>query len=55
LATANAHEGVVSRVISGEPEPVVVAPVEEEVVEAKEEIKEEPKQESAAGLASLFG
>ena len=50
------EEGVISRIISGEPEPEAVeevaAPVEEE---KKEEVKEEPKQESAAGLASLFG
>ena len=54
LGKAAAHEGVVSRVISGEPEPEVVV-VEEKVEEKKEEVKEEPKQESAAGLASLFG
>jgi len=54
LGKAKVHEGVVSRIISGEPEPEVVAVVEEKV-EEKEEVKEEPKQESAAGLASLFG
>jgi large subunit ribosomal protein L10 len=54
LGKAVAHEGVVSRIISGEPEPVAEAVVEESV-EEKVEVKEEPKQESAAGLASLFG
>ncbi len=54
IGKANAHEGVVTRIITGEPEPeAVAAPVEEEKIE--EEVKEEPKQESAAGLASLFG
>ena len=54
LGKAKAHEGVITRVVTGEPEPEVVAPVEEEG--PKEETKpEEPKQESAAGLASLFG
>ena len=56
LGKAKAHEGVVSRIISGEPEPEAVvaevAPVETETQETK---KEEPKEESAAGLSSLFG
>ncbi|MBT7102196.1 50S ribosomal protein L10 [archaeon] len=56
LGKAKAHEGTVSRIISGEPEPeVVAAPVEEEKTETQETKKEEPKEESAAGLASLFG
>jgi len=55
LGAAKAHEGVLTRAVTGEPEPeVVAAPVEEEAPKA-EEVKEEPKQESAAGLASLFG
>ena len=55
IGKAGIEEGIVSRIISGEPEPEVVA-VEEKVEEVKEEkVKEEPKQESAAGLASLFG
>ena len=55
LGKANAHDGVVSRIISGEPEPEVIVAVEEKV-EEKEKVKtEEPKQESTAGLASLFG
>lgn len=53
LGKAAREEGIITRVITGEPEPEIVAvPVVEEV---KEEVKEEPKQESAAGLASLFG
>lgn len=53
IGKANAEEGILTRVITGEPEPeAAVAVVEEEV---KEEVKEEPKQDSAAGLASLFG
>jgi large subunit ribosomal protein L10 len=56
LGKANAHEGVITRTITGEPEPEVVAAPVETTPEAKEEVKkEEPKQESAAGLASLFG
>jgi len=70
LGTAKAHEGVISRIISGEPEPsvplegkVVAAPVEEVAEEEAHagvpsdegKVKEEPKEESAAGLASLFG
>ena len=55
LGKAKAYEGVISRIISGEPEPEVVeAPVE--VAEApRKEVKEEAKEESAVGLASLFG
>jgi large subunit ribosomal protein L10 len=55
LGKANAEEGILTRVITGEPEPEVVAVVEEKEEEKKEEVKEEPKQDSAAGLASLFG
>lgn len=55
LGKANAEEGILTRVITGEPEPEAVAVVEEKEEEKKEEVKEEPKQESAAGLASLFG
>ena len=54
LAKAAAHEGVVSRIISGEPEPEVVAAAPVEEVKAEEVKKEEPAGESAAGLASLF-
>ena len=55
LGKASIEEGIVSRIISGEPEPeVAVSPVEEELV-AEEKPKEEAKEESAAGLASLFG
>ena len=55
IAKAGVEEGVISRIISGEPEPeVVAAPVEAET-ETQETKKEEPKVESAAGLASLFG
>ncbi|MFH1451665.1 MAG: 50S ribosomal protein L10 [archaeon] len=53
LGKAKAHEGVITRIITGEPEPVAVAVA---VAAPVEEVKkEEPKQESAAGLASLFG
>ncbi|MCD4770837.1 50S ribosomal protein L10 [archaeon] len=56
LGKAKAHGGVISRIVSGEPEPVVEAVAEEAPVEEKkEEVKEEAKEESAAGLASLFG
>ena len=55
IGKANAEEGIISRIISGEPEPEVAAveeaPKEEE---KKEEVKEKPA-EAAAGLASLFG
>lgn len=52
LAKASAEEAVLKRIITGEPEPVAVEAPKEE----KEETKpEEPKQESTAGLASLFG
>lgn len=54
LGRAAAHEATITRVVTGEPEPVVV--VEEKVIEeVKEEVKEEAPAESAAGLASLFG
>jgi FkbM family methyltransferase len=55
LGKAKAHEGTVSRIISGEPEPEVVAEVVPEETQTQETKKEEPKEESAAGLASLFG
>ncbi|MBU3924068.1 MAG: 50S ribosomal protein L10 [Nanoarchaeota archaeon] len=55
LCRAGVHEGVVSRIISGEPEPPL-EPVASEASSSDEETKAgEPKQESAAGLASLFG
>ena len=56
LGKAGANEKVISRIISGEPdpEPVVAAPVEE--TQTQEETKpEEPKADASAGLASLFG
>ncbi|NPE27075.1 50S ribosomal protein L10 [Methanococcoides sp. SA1] len=56
LGKAASEEGILTRVVTGEPEPVAEvveeAPKEEE---KKEEVKEEAKEESAAGLASLFG
>ena len=56
LAKASAHEGTITRTITGEPEPeVVAAPVEAQTETQEETKKEEPKVESAAGLASLFG
>lgn len=55
IGKAAVHEGVVSRIISGEPEPEALV-VEEKEEEKKEEVKvEESKEESTAGLASLFG
>lgn len=54
IGKANAEEGILTRVITGEPEPEAVveaAPAEE----VKEEVKEEKPAEAAAGLASLFG
>jgi large subunit ribosomal protein L10 len=57
LGKASAEEGILTRVITGEPEPEVVAEAApaEATEEKKEEVKEEAKEESAAGLASLFG
>jgi len=57
LARASAHEGVVTRIITGEPEPEIAAvPVEAAPETQTQETKpEEPKEESAAGLSSLFG
>jgi ribosomal protein L10 len=56
LATANAHEGTITRVITGEPEPEVVVAEEAPKKEEKtEETKKEKPAEAAAGLASLFG
>ncbi|MBT3397497.1 50S ribosomal protein L10 [archaeon] len=56
LGKAKAEEGIVSRIISGEPEPEVVAEAAPAETQTQEETKkEEPKEESAAGLASLFG
>jgi len=53
IKKAVAHERKLNRIMSGEPEEVIEAPVAEE---KKEEIKQEEKKESsAAGLASLFG
>lgn len=52
LGKAAAHEGVITRIVTGEPEPIAA----EEAAPA-EEVKEEPKEEAAmstAGLASLF-
>ena len=55
LGKAKAEEGIISRIISGEPEPEVVAEAAPAAEAPKEEVKkEEPAGESAAGLASLF-
>lgn len=55
IGRAGAHEAIVTRIINGEPEPVV-ASVEAAPETQTQEIKpEEPKEESAAGLSSLFG
>jgi large subunit ribosomal protein L10 len=56
IGKAGVEEGIIGRVISGEPEPVAAAPVAEASdTQTQETKKEEPKEESAAGLASLFG
>ncbi len=55
IGKAGVEEGIVSRIISGEPEPEVVVEETPKEEDKKEEVKEEPKQESVAGLASLFG
>jgi len=55
LAKASAHERVINRIISGEPDPEPVAALVETSEVPKEEIKEDAAQESVAGLASLFG
>lgn len=55
LGKAKAHEGVVTRIITGEPEPEAAPIQTQEETKQEEPQKEEPKQESAAGLASLFG
>ena len=57
LAKAAAHEGTITRTITGEPEPeVVAAPVEAAAETQTQETKsEEPKEASATGLSSLFG
>ena len=62
LGKAGAEEKILTSVITGEP--LEVAPVAEaeapsgvpsEEGKTQETKKEEPKEESAAGLASLFG
>lgn len=55
IGRANAEEGIITRIITGEPEPVAVAPVKEVETQTQETKPEEPKVESAAGLSSLFG
>ncbi len=54
LAKASAHANKINRIMTGEPEPVVEAPVVEEVKEEVKE-KEEPKAAAAEGLGALFG
>lgn len=54
FSKAKAYEGVINRIMTGEPEPVAVVAVSQS--QTQEETKpEEPKVESTAGLASLFG
>lgn len=53
VAKAAAQERKLNRIMSGEPEEVVEAPVEKVSEEKPKE--EEKKESSAAGLASLFG
>ena len=52
LGKANAYANRINRVITGEPEPIVTATVEEVL---KEEIKHEEKAPVAEGLGALFG
>jgi large subunit ribosomal protein L10 len=56
IAKAALCEGIITRIVTGEPEPVVEmdAPVAEEAP-VKETKVEEKAEESAAGLSSLFG
>ena len=56
LGKAASQEGIITRIITGEPEPVAVV-VEEAApeIQTQETKPEEPKEESAAGLSSLFG
>jgi large subunit ribosomal protein L10 len=54
LGKAAAHGNKLHRIHTGEPEPVVEAPVEVKE-EVKEKVKEEPKVDAAAGLGALFG
>ncbi len=53
LGKAHAHGTKINRIMTGEPEPVAVAPVVEEKVEEKP--KEEKKEAAAEGLGALFG
>lgn len=54
LGKAKSYEGVIERIITGEPEPVVVA--ESGDIKPQEETKqEEPKADASEGLANLFG
>lgn len=60
LSKAGVYGGVINRVVTGEPEPeaaiapVVEAEVPDDTQEGTGKVKEEPKEESAAGLSSLF-
>ena len=56
MARASAEEGILTRTITGEPEPEVVAVEEAPAKTETQETKPEEKPvESAAGLSSLFG
>jgi len=52
LAKASAHANKINRIMTGEPEIIEEAPV---IEIPKEKVKEEPKADAGAGLASLFG
>jgi hypothetical protein len=54
IRKAGAQERKFNRVISGEPEPIAEVKPEKEDT-PKEKVKEEPKADAGAGLASLFG
>jgi large subunit ribosomal protein L10 len=52
LMKAGAYCKKINRILTGEPEEIISAPIEEKI---KEHDKEEPKVDAAAGLAGLFG
>ncbi len=55
IRKAGAQEKKLIRTISGEPEPIVEVVEEKKEEPSKEKVKEEPKADAGAGLASLFG
>ena len=55
IGKAGAQANKINRIMTGEPEPVVEAPVQEEVKQEAEAPKEEKKEAAAEGLGALFG